>query len=400
LRPEGQRGPLARSLASTLAYYDTLGRTWERQALIKLRPVAGDVRLGEEFLKAIEPFVYRKYLSFAEINEIKALKRRIEQKTGRAGESDTQVKTGHGGIRDVEFTIQFLQLLNGGDLSEVRQRNTLKALAALERVGCLTDQEYRVLDDAYRFLRKVEHRLQIMFDLQTHSLPEGIDELRKLALRMGYEADKDGPDRADLDPLNAFLQDYRAKTGLNRKIVDHLLHQTFGEQGGKTQPEADLILDPNPEPERIQAVLGQYPFRDVQSAFQNLVLLAQENIPFLSTRRCRHFLANIAPQLLQALAETPDPDMALVNLEKVSASLGGKGVLWELFSFNRPSLKLYVELCAWSQFLSEILINNPGMIDELLDSLVLNQPRTGEELRQELAELCKGAADPDPILHS
>src|SRR5206468_4278167 len=121
LRPEGQRGPLARSLASTLSYYDTLGRTWERQALIKLRPVAGDLKLGARFLQAIEPFVYRKYLSFAEINEIKALKRRIEKQARKAGTTDTDVKTGHGGIRDVEFAIQFLQLLNGGDLPEVRQ---------------------------------------------------------------------------------------------------------------------------------------------------------------------------------------------------------------------------------------------------------------------------------------
>ncbi|MBI3411229.1 MAG: bifunctional [glutamate--ammonia ligase]-adenylyl-L-tyrosine phosphorylase/[glutamate--ammonia-ligase] adenylyltransferase [Planctomycetes bacterium] len=410
LRPEGHRGPLARSLASTLAYYDTMGRTWERQALIKLRSVAGDVRLGDEFLKAIEPFVYRKYLSVAEINEIKALKRRIEQKTGRAGESDTEVKTGHGGIRDVEFTIQFLQLLNGGDLPSLRQRNTLKALRALEDVGCLTDQEYRALDDAYRFLRKVEHRLQIMFDLQTHRLPERSDELRKLALRMNYSAGPTGdgkPQHGTLfpavtpsDPLEAFLQDYREKTSLNHTILEHLLHQTFQDAGSEAEPEADLILDPNPDPERIQAVLGKYPFKDPQAAYQNLAQLATETVPFLSTRRCRQFLASIAPRLLRALAETPDPDMALVNLEKVSASLGGKGVLWELFSFNPPSLKLYVELCAWSQFLSEILINNPGMIDELLDSLVLNQPRTAAELRQELTDLCRNADDPDPILHS
>jgi glutamate-ammonia-ligase adenylyltransferase len=196
LRPEGHRGPLARSLASTLSYYDTLGRTWERQALIKLRPVAGSAKLGEEFLKAIEPFVYRKYLSVAEINEIKALKRKIEQKTDHAGETITDVKTGHGGIRDVEFTIQFLQLLNGGDLPLVRERNTLKGLAALEKVGCLTDTEYRVLNDAYRFLRKVEHRLQLMFDLQTHTMPTQPDELRKLALRMGY-----GNERSAASPL-------------------------------------------------------------------------------------------------------------------------------------------------------------------------------------------------------
>ncbi|MGH7226087.1 MAG: bifunctional [glutamate--ammonia ligase]-adenylyl-L-tyrosine phosphorylase/[glutamate--ammonia-ligase] adenylyltransferase, partial [Gemmataceae bacterium] len=132
LRPEGLRGPLARSLASTLAYYDSMGRTWERQALIKVRPVAGDLALGQTFLKAIEPFVYRKYLSFAEINEIKAIKRRIEHKVGRDGDSGREVKTGRGGIRDIEFTIQFLQLLNGGDLPHLRQRNTLLALSALE----------------------------------------------------------------------------------------------------------------------------------------------------------------------------------------------------------------------------------------------------------------------------
>src|SRR5262249_34146839 len=149
---EGGRGPLARSLASTLSYYDRMGRTWERQALIKARPAAGDFDLGRRFLEAIEPFVYRKYLSFSEINDIKALKRQIERKAAR-GCAAAEVKTGHGGIRDIEFTLQFLQLLNGGDLPELRQRNTLAALQALEAARCLTDQEYRVLDDSYRFLR-------------------------------------------------------------------------------------------------------------------------------------------------------------------------------------------------------------------------------------------------------
>jgi glutamate-ammonia-ligase adenylyltransferase len=423
LRPEGHRGPLARTLASTLSYYDTLGRTWERQALIKLRPAAGDHRLGEDFLRAIEPFVYRKYLSFSEINEIKALKRRIEHKAGQAGDPDADVKTGYGGIRDIEFTIQFLQLLNGGDLPEVRQRNTLLALEALEKSGCLNDQEYHILADAYRFLRKTEHRLQLMFDLQTHRLPSNPDELRKLAVRMGYvdgeriecaggtEQEKIGPAAnaeqartapaaSSSDPGVAFLDAYKQKTSLDRRILNHLLHDSFQGEDGKAEPESDLILDTMPDPQTIQAVLGRYPFRDIEGAYQNLIQLAQEEVPFLSTRRCRHFLANIAPRLLRALADTPDPDMALMNLEKVTASLGAKSVLWELFSFNPPSLKLYVDLCAWSQFLSDILIRNPGMIDELLDSLVLNQPRTKEELARELADLCKGAADPDPILHS
>jgi [glutamine synthetase] adenylyltransferase / [glutamine synthetase]-adenylyl-L-tyrosine phosphorylase len=415
LRPEGHRGPLARSLASTLSYYDTLARTWERQALIKLRPVAGDLELGREFLHAIEPFVYRKYLSFAEINEIKSIKRRIEHKTSQAGASETEVKTGHGGIRDIEFTIQFLQLLNGGDLPEVRHRNTLLAMHALEQAGCLTAQEYQILDDAYRFLRKTEHRLQLLFDLQTHRLPSTEDELRKLALRMGYKSDaRRGKKGTQLfsaggkelrplfatDPLSLFLHDYREKTTLNRKILDHLLHQTFQGEDGHAEPESDLILDPNPDPETLQRVLGRYGLRDVASAYYNLSQLAQESAAFLSTRRCRHFLASIAPSLLRAVAETPDPDMALVNLEKVTASLGAKAVLWELFSFNPPSLKLYVDLCAGSQFLAEILINNPGMVDELLDTLVLNQPRSAAELREELTDLCRGAADVEPILHS
>jgi glutamate-ammonia-ligase adenylyltransferase len=304
-------------------------------------------------------------------------------------------------------------------------------MQALADVGCLTDQEYQILESGYRFLRKVEHRLQLLFDQQTHSLPSGEEELRKLALRTGYRDTElaasptlspAGPDpsgrpagqttaliRRHLEAeaashaanaLAEFLREYKTKTDLNRKILDHLLHQTFQGEDGRAEPESDLILVPSADPETLAAVLGRYHFRDVAGAYHNLMQLAQESVPWLSTRRCRHFLASIAPQLLRALAETPDPDLALVNLEKVTASLGAKAILWELFSFNQPSLKLYVDLCAWSPFLSEILINNPGMIDELLDSLVLNQPRTRDELQAELAELCRGAADPAPILHS
>src|SRR5581483_4192465 len=192
LRPGGSRGPLARSVAGTLSYYDAMGRTWERQALIKLRPVAGDLALGREFVQAVEPFVYRKYFSFSEINEVKALKRRMEHRTAAAGADDLDVKTGRGGIRDIEYTVQFLQLLNGGDLPAVRQRNTLMALEALEIAGCLTAQETYILADAYRFLRKTEHRLQLLFDWQTHTLPTATDELRKLALRMGYSERDEG----------------------------------------------------------------------------------------------------------------------------------------------------------------------------------------------------------------
>ncbi len=395
LRPDGQRGPMVVSLQSALQYYDLRGRTWERQAYIKARPVAGDRPLGQEFLDQLQPWIYRRYLSRADISGIKALKRRIEKRTHEEGVHQRDVKSGHGGIRDIEFVIQFLQLLNGGDLPELRTSNTLAAIARLERVGCLSNLERSLLEENYSFLRKIEHRLQIMFDLQTHLLPDDAGEMRKLAMRLGYA------DMSDRSALAAFESDYRSRTELNRRILDHLLHEAFSDEtDSEAEAEVDLVFDPDPPEEKIQEVLGRYPFRDVKAAYRNLMALGEEKIRFLSTRRCRHFLAAIAPQLLQAIAATPDPDSTLVNLDKVSDSLGGKGVLWELFSFNPPSLQLYVRLCAYSSYLSGILTSNPGMLDSLMDSLVLDKLPSRETLEQTLSELCRAAEDLDPILHS
>ncbi len=393
LRPDGEQGPLVNSVEGALRYYDVHGRTWERQAFVKARPIAGDLELGREFLRQLEPWVYRKYLSRADISGIKALKRRIEQRARREGSDARDVKTGAGGIRDIEFVIQFLQLLNGSDLPQVRTGNTLEAIAGLEQAGCLTMQERTLLEENYEFLRKLEHRLQIMFDLQTHTLPEDNAEMRRLAIRMGYT------DRAETTGLAQFQNDLTTKTNLNRKILDHLLHDAFGDDS-QADPETDLVLDPTPPPELIAEVLGRHGFQDVDQAYRNVMALAAEKISFLSTRRCRHFLAAIAPRLLKAIAATPDPDATLVNLSKVSDSLGGKGVLWELFSFSPPSLRLYVQLCASSSYLSDLLTSNPGMIDELMDSLVLDSLPTFDALTRTLSELCRRAVDVDPILHS
>jgi glutamate-ammonia-ligase adenylyltransferase len=399
LRPDGEQGALARSLDATVGYYVTRGRTWERQALIKCRPVAGDLELGRTFVEAITPFVYRRYLGASEIAEIKALKRRIEQRTVSAGRADFEVKTGHGGIRDVEFVVQFLQLLHGSEYPEVRTANTLLAIHRLEQMGSLTGDERSIMDDTYRFLRQVEHRLQILFDRQTHEMPRTIEEQRTLAIRMGYYPAGVSDDRAG--PAHRFQSDYRSKTEVNRRILNHILHDAFqDDDGSAVDPVIDLVLDPHPTDEHKSAVLGRYPFRDRTTAYHNLMALAREDFPFLSHARCRHFLAAIAPRLLQAVGRTADPDMTLTNLEKVSASLGAKAVLWELFNFNPPSLRLYVELCATSQFLSQILISNPGMIDDLMDSLVVDRPLPGAAIKAELAELTKGAEDLAPILWS
>lgn len=393
LRPDGKQGPPVVGLDAALRYYENSGRTWERQAFVKARAAAGHLDLGAEFLEQLTPWIYRNYLNRADITGIQALKRRIEQRAIREGGETRNVKTGRGGIRDVEYVIQFLQLLHGGETAAIRTGNTLQAIARLQEARCLTHQESMLLSENYELLRRIEHRLQIMFDLQTHTLPESADELRKVAIRVGYS---DTPERSALD---AFKQDYQEKTAVNRRILNFLLHSAFPDDEASA-PEIDLVLDPDPSDSTIQGVLAKYGFRDVPAAYHHLMALSMEKIPFLSTRRCRHFLASIACPLLRAIAATPDPDATLIELSRVSDSLGGKGVLWELFSFNPPSLKLYVHLCATSPYLSNILTSQPGMIDELMDSLVLDKLPSLESLQKSLNELCAGAEDLDPILQS
>ena len=442
LRPEGNSGPLSVGLESALRYYQgNRARTWERQAFIKARACAGDVQMGRKFLDMLTPWIYQNYLTRDDISGIRRLRRRIEKQTKGPGPERWNVKKGPGGIRDIEFTVQFLQLLNGGSLSAIRTGNTLKAIRKLERAGCLSHLESDLLGANYIFLRRAEHLLQIMSDLQKHTLPHDADERRKLALRLGYArnapkderlpqlpkstrsharkslADSPGSlhlgmtpipwkrstltplPKASKNPLATFDADYDNATSVNRQIINHLLYDAFPEKE-ETAAEVDLVLDPNPEPDTIKDVLGKYPFKDIQRTYKLLMDLATERSFFLSTRRCRLFLAAIAQELLQYLAVTPDPDAALVQLGKVSDSLGGKGLLWELLSFNPPSMKLYVRLCAYAPFLCNMLTSHPGMIDGLMDGLALDRLPSQETLRATLADLCRGASDADVILHS
>ncbi len=393
LRPDGAQGALVIGLHEALHYYDSAGRTWERQAFVKARAIAGDSELGNEFIERLQPWIYRTYLNRADITGLAALKRRIERRSNQSGQDDRNVKTGKGGIRDIEFAIQFLQLLNGSESQSVRGANTLNVIAQLEQHGCLTAPERSILESNYRFLRRIEHLLQIMFDSQTHMLPTDPVEVRRFALRAGYR------DRANASAATQFINEYVDRTAKNRKILDHLLHDAFGGEANVAE-ESDLILDPEPSLESIDRVLARFGFRDAQRAHQILMELARESISFLSTRRCRHFLAAIAPQLLATIARTPSPDDTLVKLALVSESIGGKAVLWELFSVNSPSMELCVRLCACSPYLVGILVGNPGMIDELMDSLMLDRLPNYDELDELLAETCRNADDIAPMLHS
>lgn len=392
LRPLGSDGALVCSPQAALNYYESLGRTWERQAYLKARVIAGDRELGQKFLEQMQPWIFRRYLNRADIVGIGSLKRRIEKRT-QSQFAVLDVKLGPGGIRDIEFVVQFLQLLHSGDTKSIRSGNTLNAISKLADAGILNLQESSILDDGYRLLRQVEHYLQIMFDLQTHSLPDTPDELRKLALRMGFR------DQSEQPAENQLRQLLEEKTSRIRRIVDHLLHRAFADQADYAD-ESDLILEPEPSAEVIDRVLSKHSFSRPEEAYHLLMDLSKESVAFLSHRRCRHFLAAIAPQLLASIARTPFPDRTLAQLVNVSDSLGGKAVLWELFSFNPPSMQLYVRLCACSPYLVELLTGNPGMIDELLDSLLLDRLPQYSELESELTELCRNADDIEPILLS
>ncbi|MFN3475954.1 MAG: glutamate-ammonia-ligase adenylyltransferase, partial [Candidatus Methylomirabilales bacterium] len=296
LRPEGQAGDLALSINAYQLYYGSYGREWERLALIKARPVAGDPELGQAFLEMVTPFVYRKSLDFGALAEIRALKEKINLSVALEGKIYRDVKLGYGGIREVEFVVQAFQLLYGGRDPWIREPNTLRALHRLSERGYLSYDDYDALAKAYTFLRTVEHRLQILHQLQTHTLPEDRRELTRLARRLGYRGE---------DPATSFLQELKAHTEAVRRIYESLLRESPGEEGfmpsysGETPPlqlffEADFPL------EQIRECLSGVGFKDVERALRGFLAL-RDGPPFVHySPESRRALAKLVPKLLQA----------------------------------------------------------------------------------------------------
>ncbi|MEI7458395.1 MAG: hypothetical protein WCK15_03250 [Pirellula sp.] len=362
------------------------GRTWVRLALMKSRYLFGNTSLAHRSLEEFPGLIYRRYLTRADIAGIGALKRKIDR-DGKELENAPTVETAvsmellSGWKREIEFLVQFLQLINGGELESIRIGNTVEAIEALAQTGCLTEQERSILVVAYyRFYQSIfAHQMQ-----QPLRNPEGSAE------------PLDRVDKPQVLPFNNDVLESWAKV---KQIRDHLRGEVFADEN-QAPEETDLILDPNPKPEWVEKVLEKFGFNRKNEATRFLRELAQEEVTMLSTRRCRHFLSIIAKQLLTKISQTPDPDLTLENLAVSCRSLGGKGILWELFSVHEPSLDLYIRLCGASPYLIGILTSNPGMIDELLDSLMLNRLPTEQQLGFMLHELCRGAEDIEPIVHS
>lgn len=226
LRPEGRTGEICHPLEGYLKYYASRGETWERLALLKAWPVAGNISLGQKFIKKVSPFIYRPSFSIKALQEIRHVKDRIDRKMDAKGESVLNVKLGTGGIREIEFIVQSLQISFGGLIPRIRERNTLKALDKLSKQKLLAPEVYADLRKAYIFLRNVEHSLQMVHEFQTHRLPDSSRELRICALRLGYR------DRDQATATDQFLTDLR----LHTRRVNQLFRDLF------YTPEASMIL--------------------------------------------------------------------------------------------------------------------------------------------------------------
>src|ERR1044071_8783612 len=218
LRPMGNSGPLVQSVHSTMLYYESWGQCWERAALIKARPVAGDLALGKEFLKEVEPFIYRRYLDYTTVDELRSLELRIENQFLSASEKERNLKLGYGGIREIEFFTQALQLVNGGYVPQVRGPSTLPALGQLAEHKFISAKERDLLIDAYRFLRQAEHKVQIVQEAHAHSVPEGREEEQAFARRLGYHR------AAKLTEREVFWRDHARYTNIVRNIFDRLFY--------------------------------------------------------------------------------------------------------------------------------------------------------------------------------
>jgi glutamate-ammonia-ligase adenylyltransferase len=371
LRPEGRAGALVHSLRGYELYYESWGQTWERMALIKARPVAGDRGLGRAFVALIEPFVYRQSLDYSGIAEIRAIKDRIDANLALDGEQFRHVKLGYGGIREIEFIAQTFQLLYGASDPWVRESNTLRALQRLADLGHLTSDDHATLARAYTFLRTVEHRLQILHHLQTHTLPSDREELGKLARRLGYS-----PNRSP-DPASDLQRDYQRHVEAVRQIYDQVLREPLAEEEhAASGPLARFFRGDGGDAE-VREALADARCSDLDRAVRSLLVL-RDGPPFRHHWvRHRRVLADVAPTLMLGLKEAPDPDLGLLHLERFIVAIGSGTAFFDLFARAPLALVHLIRIFGSSEFLAEILIRHPELLDLLLlpDQAALSRPR-------------------------
>ncbi len=381
LRPYGRTGALAVPMPGAVEYYAEFGRAWERQALIKARPCAGDIALGELFIKRMRPFVFPKYFDDAILEDIRRTKAQTEAMIAKRGETEREVKLGRGGIRDIEFTVQMLQLLNGGRLPKLRTKNTLRALEQLEKQAKLTPFEANALARHYVFLRQIEHRIQIEDGRQCHALPESTEQLDELSRRLGYTDHE------------AFMRVYRERARETRNILERFLAVK-----GAGQLWITALLDPQSQEDIGVQKLAEMGFTAPEQARQELLSLANgpEIRPF--SRSVRDQFVAITPFLLNEISNFRYPDALLLRFARILGKLSAPTVLYELLHHNPVLTHFLVTLTANSEYLCSLLMREPALLDTLSSVQNLDRVSTRHSLEDELHNL-QHAYDPDAALY-
>ncbi len=387
LRPHGRHGPIVQSLGAALFYYESWGQTWERSALIKAGPVAGDRELGARFLREVEPFIYRRYLDFSTVEELGEMKRRIERELLSPASRRRNVKLGRGGIREIEFFTQALQLVNGGREPSIRSRVTLEGLGLLARHGFIPAREERTLSDAYRFLREVEHKIQMVQQAQSHTIPEDKREQTALARRLGYSKTKGKSER------ELFWRDYLRTTTAVRAAFDRLFHGAEKELKAERGSLWENLWHHLDDEEIATGELKTLGFRDPERAYRDL-LTARDGEPYSppSPRRLK-IMGLLGPALLEAVIHSPAPDRALFNLAEFNQRLGGRTGFLSLLAENPKTMHLLIELFAGSQFLTDLFLRRRELLDSLIRADLVTLRKTAPEMRRDLLAAAAQAAD-------
>ena len=363
LRPEGSAGPLARSLESMENYYSGFGETWERIALIKARRIAGSRELAYDFLRLHQPFIYPKSATPDLLEEIGKIKHRIERDVVGAKKVERDIKLGRGGIRDIEFIVQTLQLIHGARNPFLQEPSMLKALRALRELDLLPREEVLALDNAYRFLRRVEHRLQVEAEQQTHTVPNEREPLNLLAQSLRFSSASD---------FTAALQ---ARMGAVRPIFERIISAT------PTQPTK----------------IGLEFFKDTKRAEKALGELETGASSFHVGTRTRQIFQTLRPVLLTWMAKAADPDATLNQFLRFVESYGLRSLLFELLVTNPKLLELVVKTFDASRFAGDLLIRRPQLLEDITRDPTFDEPRSVEENLRRLDTLGTTANNLDPV---
>jgi glutamate-ammonia-ligase adenylyltransferase len=365
LRPDPAATPPAISFHAALTYYESMGQNWERAAMIKARPIAGDLALGHRFLEAIRPFVWRRGLDFAAVADIHAMKRRIDEVNrtalSRADDPVAQiaghnVKLGEGGIREIEFLVQTLQMVWGGRDPSLRLRPTLLAMARLVETGHLAVSTRRQLEDSYRFLRRVEHRLQMVNDRQTHTLPEAPEQINRISRFMGYtdttEFALDVLRHADIVRSN-----YRA-------VFEFVPEPPDGPMVGH---ELDFRGD-DPEPASTVAALTALGYHEPRRIVATVRRWLSGRVRALRSSRARELITTMVPSILATFGRQPNPDEAFSRFDRFVSALPSGVQPMSLIQRNPMLLDRVAAVLGAAPMLAEHLARNPSALDGLLET--------------------------------